>query len=204
MGPRFPINRSVVDYDVARQMVQSGDLLLCSGRNLISWLIRWLTRSDWSHVAIVVRLPGIDRVMVLESVMLGGVRAVPLSSFVHHQSNPKNPYFGRLIIARHGGVSSGLMGNKLGFYRTGLDLFGREYDFREALAIFIRLILYAPRFSNLNRRTIGPRNNKYICSEYVDECYQALGISIPNDGDGFIAPVHFAADPNVNIVARLK
>lgn len=39
---------------------QTGDIVLFSGKGPASAVIRWLTRSRWTHVAVVVRLPGYD------------------------------------------------------------------------------------------------------------------------------------------------
>jgi len=203
MSAEFPLNATVEAYDEVRQKAQTGDLVLFSGSNWFSRLIGWLTCSDWSHIGIVVCLEDVDRVMVLESIIMGGVHAVPLSSFVVHPNNPKKPYKGRVGVARHADVADTLKTKKFSFFQEALDLFGRSFDVGEMVAIFMRLIFFAPRFAKLRKRRIV-RNKKYLCSEYVDECYRAIGIETPNNGVGFIAPVHFAIDPKVSWVARLK
>ncbi|MDF2868305.1 MAG: hypothetical protein K0S11_1775 [Gammaproteobacteria bacterium] len=70
-------------YDSLRNQILSGDILLCSGSALFSNLIQQATQSVWSHVAFILRLDAIDRIMVLESVESIGVRTVPLSSYVY-------------------------------------------------------------------------------------------------------------------------
>jgi len=88
-------------YAELRPRLQSGDVLLCSGTGVFSNLIQRATRSVWSHVALVMRLEGIDRVMVLESVEPIGVRTVRLSKYLTNYANDGKPYPGRLAVIRH-------------------------------------------------------------------------------------------------------
>ena len=56
------------NYHEIRHEIRSGDILLCSGQSLFSTMIQKATNSVWSHVAFILRLDMIDRIMVLESV----------------------------------------------------------------------------------------------------------------------------------------
>ncbi len=56
------------DYKKVRPKIHSGDILLCSGSSVFSQMIQKATGSIWSHVAFVIRLDTIGRIMVLESV----------------------------------------------------------------------------------------------------------------------------------------
>ena len=38
--------------------------------------------------------------------------------------------------------------------------------------------------------------NAYVCSEYVAQCYAAMGIDLAPDKEGFMAPADIANDPN--------
>ena len=62
--------------------IRDGDAPLCSANDFGSRMIRWASRSQWSHCAIAFRMREIDRVLVLECVQRVGVRAVSLSDFV--------------------------------------------------------------------------------------------------------------------------
>ena len=62
------------DYTAIRRLVRTGDLALCSGTPAFSRVIRWATGSPWSHIAMIVRLDELDRVMVIEAVARQGVR----------------------------------------------------------------------------------------------------------------------------------
>lgn len=80
-----------MDYASARGRIKTGDILAWSHREgwFHSWhsfkvnCVRLFTRSEYSHVAVAIRLAG--RVFVLESVT-GGVRLMPLSKLLpcHH------------------------------------------------------------------------------------------------------------------------
>lgn len=63
-------------YDDIRNSLKTGDIVLFSGRGLASWLIQQATRSKWSHVGMVVRLPEYDMVLLWESTLLSGVADV--------------------------------------------------------------------------------------------------------------------------------
>ena len=76
--PAFEIK----EYKNCRNDIKSGDILLCSGDSFFSNMIKQVTHSVWSHVAFILRVDIIDRIMVLESVESIGVRTVPLSSYV--------------------------------------------------------------------------------------------------------------------------
>ncbi|HAJ43214.1 MAG TPA: hypothetical protein DCM00_11255, partial [Alcanivorax sp.] len=47
--------------------LETGDVLLFSGRGPVSAVIRVFTRSPWSHIGLVVRLPGYPEPLVLEA-----------------------------------------------------------------------------------------------------------------------------------------
>jgi hypothetical protein len=76
----FP-NLNAYNYGKIRQDIKSGDLLLASGTSVFSQLIQHVTKSIWSHVAFILRVDSIDRIMVLDSIESIGVRTVPLSSY---------------------------------------------------------------------------------------------------------------------------
>lgn len=58
--------------------MKSGDLVFWSGTGITSRIVRWFTKSRWSHVGVVVRWG--PRIMIVDSLIGRGVRAVPLSN----------------------------------------------------------------------------------------------------------------------------
>lgn len=63
-------------YAEIRPSLKTGDILLFSGKGMVSGLIRRLTNSKWSHVGMVVRVPEFDMVLSWESTALATVRDV--------------------------------------------------------------------------------------------------------------------------------
>jgi hypothetical protein len=185
--------------------IRDGDLLLCSGNDPFSRLIGWATKSPWTHIAIAYRWPEIGRIMVFESVEKIGVRTVPLESFIARSSEGKEPYPGKIILARHQ-----LMAARLGHAGSAaavrladvaVDRFGYPFAAGEIVRIGLRILLGA---ANVRMpRSLGPKD-EFICSEYVGKCMEALDIQIPWDGKGFIAPSDFACCPEVHALAQFK
>ena len=58
-------------YDVIRDQLKSGDLVLFSGRSGFSSSIKWFTNSRWSHIGMVLRHKDFDSPLIWESLRLG-------------------------------------------------------------------------------------------------------------------------------------
>ena len=200
---RFP-RQKPVSYKIVRSQLASGDLLLCSGSGMFSRMIQAATDSVWSHVALVMRLDAIDRVMVLESLEPVGVRTVPLSKYLTDYDSRGNPYPGGLAVARHGdfrALASKATLRELGQF--AVDLFGYPYDMDEVAKIAARIVASKLGFTKRSKKAVR-RDSEYICSEYVWECYDRLGIDIPYNPRGFVAPADFARAAGVHLQAVLQ
>ena len=185
--------------------IRDGDILLCSCDEPFSKLIRWATKSPWSHIALAYRWQGIGRVMVFEAVQKIGVRTVPLSTFISQGATGKKPFPGKILLARHddyaekGGASGSAAMKRLADF--AVDRFGDPFAAGEILKIGMRVA-----FGRLGRKmpeALGP-DDEFICSEYVAKCYEAVGIKVDWDGRGFIAPSTFAGDPKMRAIAQIK
>jgi hypothetical protein len=184
-------------YDDIRQSVRSGDVLLASGEYMFSKLIQRATNSCWSHVAFIMRLDIIDRVMVLESIEGKGVRTVPLSEYVKNFEGTGEGYKGRLAIARHADFESRATEQSLkAMAQFAVDRFARPYDEEEIARITARIVGSALGFKKGEIK----RNEEYICSEYVYECYSQLGLNITYDERGFVAPADFSRDKRMQLL----
>jgi hypothetical protein len=190
--------------DVARR-VRDGDILLCSATDPFSRLIKWATKSPWSHVALAYRWRSVGRIMVFEAVQQLGVRCVPLERFISESSTGQKPYPGKIILARHedyadqGGKPGGAAMQRLA--EAAVDRFGDRFAPGEILKIAARIT-----FGRSGRTTptfLGPRD-EFICSEYAAKCLEAVGVEIGWDGRGFIAPASFANDPKVKAIAQFR
>jgi hypothetical protein len=187
-------------YDEARQDIRNGDVLMASGSYMFSKLIQKATNSCWSHVAFVMRLDEIDRVMVLESIEGKGVRTVPLSEYVKNFEGTGQGYNGRLAIGRHQSFTAQATPAKLrAMAQFAVDRFARPYDEEEIARITARIV---GSFIGFKKGEIK-RNEEYICSEYVFECYKQLGLNIAYNKLGFVAPADFANDANMQLLWEL-
>ncbi|MDB5443203.1 MAG: hypothetical protein JWP73_1579 [Phenylobacterium sp.] len=188
-------------YAEVRKLVRDGDVLLCSVHEPMSRLIRWATASPWSHAALAFRLPDIDRVIVLECVEHLGVRAVPLSGFITRTSRGVTPYPGRILLARHQGLAAKSRRQPLKrMAEFAFDRLGDRFSQAEMVKIALRIAL--GRFQLKTPPSLGP-DDEFICSEYVARCFQAVGLKIPWDGYGFIAPADIAGDPRLQPIAQI-
>jgi hypothetical protein len=189
-------------YEQVRGEIRDGDLLLCSATDFGSRMIRWATKSQWSHIAIAFRMEEIDRVLALECVERIGVRAVPISDFITRTSSGQTPYPGKILLARHTALATEADRTPLlKMNAFAFDRLGDRFSNRETAKIALRI---ACGRLNLRMPRILGADDEYICSEYVARCFAAIGLPIPWDGLGFVAPGDFAQDPRIEAVAQIE
>ena len=182
----------VTPYKDFRDKIEDFDILQCEGKSFFGWLIKRVTGSKRTHIAILFWDRRIDRVMVYESLEGKGVRIVPLSFYLK--------YKGKVFITRHSGVKKALEidGNKklhdASVFAT--DLLGYKYDKMEILRITSRIIF---RY----KKKPG-RDMKFICSEYGWELENKIGVSIPWSEDGNVRPKEFNECPDITDLWRMK
>ena len=190
-----------------------------SATDPFSRLIRWATKSPWSHVAIAYRLEAIDRVLVLECVEKIGVRAVPLSSFISRTSEGNGiRYPGKILLARHGVMAARVPPQALDEDHRGRFAFERLGDKfspgrrspRSACGSPIKKRPSACRNLNCIATPGAEELGVHPAPEYVARCFQNGGrLEIPWDGlEGFVAPdaepTTIANDPRVEAVAMIR
>ena len=188
-------------YAKVRELVRDGDLLLCSATDPFSRLIRWSTKTPWSHIAIAYRIESLDRVMVFEAVEKIGVRTVPLSTFISKTSSGVSPYPGKILLARDQRIEGLDDKKRRALYDFAFSRLGDRFAAGEILKIAVRLVL--GRMARKMPKMLGAKD-EFICSEYVAKCYAKAGLKIPWDGLGFIAPGDFALAPDVQAVAQIR
>jgi len=193
--PQLPMH----DYPKWRHEIRSGDILLCSGNFFFSSLIQKATQSVWSHVAFILRLDMIDRIMVLESVESIGVRSVPLSSYLRDYNASGKPYPGRLMIARHQDMQPK---NIVNLSRTAVDLLGYPYAKEQIIRIATRISM-SPLGLNHPLANKSSQHD-FICSEYAHLCFHSVGVQVEHNPLGFIAPADFARCPKVKPICYLQ
>ena len=203
LTPRtFPLEPAL-PYDKAlRERLQTGDILLCSGSGVWSELIQQATDSPWSHVALIVRLDAIDRILLFESVETFGVRAVPLSRYLTDYEQGR-PYPGGLAVVRLRTLASMSSAQSLQrMLQFAVDHFGNAYNRQEIVRIAARILgnsLQPP----VSRRKAAPLR-EFICSEYVAACFEQAGIALAGGDRGYVTPADFADPRLVELIGVLQ
>jgi hypothetical protein len=181
----------VVPYDKIRHQLKTGDIFFSSGSYTFSGIIQRLTKSAWSHVAIVYKDEELGRVLILEAEPRIGIRLIPLSKYLKNYNGKKRSYKGQIVIAELNFELENLKLNKaIGF---GLDELTRPYDNWEILRIMTRILL-----------RIGKRekNKSYICSELVRDAFAKAGVVFPMK-DTYISPQEIWVDKRVTFKYRI-
>jgi len=193
--PSLPSKR----YSQLRHEIQSGDILLCSGQSFFSNMIKQATNSVWSHVAFILRLDVIDRIMILESVESIGVRTVPLSSYIGDYNGTGRGYPGQLVIARHEDLKQE---NIINLSKMAIDLLGYPYNTQEILRIAARIGMDTLGMPPQGLDT--PTGREFICSEYAHACFKSVGVDIDFNPLGYVAPADFARCNKVELLSYIQ
>ncbi|OUS24539.1 hypothetical protein A9Q99_24395 [Gammaproteobacteria bacterium 45_16_T64] len=162
----------VTAYQEIRGDLNTGDIVLFSGKGGISAGIKWGTLSKWSHVGMILNFPEYDFVTVWESTNLDntidldtaiprkGVQLVPLSARV-------NGYKGDIAVRKLIGVNQDAM--DIGaLMQLRKEIAGRKYE--ESVIELFKAAYDGPLGRN------SEDLSSLFCSELVAEAYQRLGL----------------------------
>lgn len=174
--------------DVANE-IQAGDLFLCSGNHFVSRIIKDGSKSQFSHVGLIFRWHDVP--MLLEAVESDGVRSIPLSQYSKDYENSKMGYNGRMYLARFDGFTDAELAQ---MFTAAMGLMNKRFDTDGVVKAISRFYLGVGR---------DDEDDDYFCSEFVEACFKAAGISVENTLQGFVYPSHFAADPRVTGICEL-
>lgn len=181
----------VIQYDKIRDFVKTGDIVFCSGGYLFSKIIQRLTKSTWSHVAVVYKDEELGRVLLLEAEPFVGIRLIPLSKYLRDYKGKKRPYKGKIFICKMTvDVEKPSFNRGISF---GLDELTRPYDNWEIFRIMLRILFKAGK---------RERNRSYICSELVRDIYAKAGV-IMQLRDSYISPDNIWKDERVEMRYRV-
>lgn len=181
----------VVAYEDVRSKLKTGDLIFCSGKYPISGIIRYFSKSMFSHVGIIYRDTYLDRVLILEAEIIYGVRLAPLSKYMKDYHGNHRPYHGRMLLARLKEPLDETSLKKVISY--GMDELTRPYDNWEIIRIMLRVLF------KLGRKE---RNRSYICSELIASAYKTIGLKIKSNNT-YISPDEIAKDKRVEFIERI-
>ena len=146
----------VIPYEKIRDHLKTGHLFFSSGSYAFSGIIQRLTKSVWSHVAIIYKDEELCRVMVLESEPYVGIRLIPVSKYLRDYKGKKRAYKGEIVLAKLNiDVPKENLNRGISF---GLDELTRPYDNWEIFRIMLRILF------RISKRE---KNKNYIYSELV-------------------------------------
>lgn len=198
----FPLEPTLPYNQALRERLQTGDILLCSGSGVFSDLIQQATDSPWSHVALIVRLDAIDRILLFESVETFGVRTVPLSRYLTDYEQGR-PYPGGLAVVRHRTFASVTSAHQVQrMLQFAVDHFGNAYNHLQIVRIAARILgssLQAPLSHGKDASL-----KAFICSEYVAACFEQAGVALAASDRGYVTPADFADPRLMDLIAVLQ
>ncbi len=181
----------VMPYEKIRDYLQTGHIFFSSGSYAFSGIIQKLTKSVWSHVAIVYKDQELGRVMVLEAEPAVGIRLIPLSNYLRNYKGKKRPYKGQVAIAKlNFDLEKPKLNKAISF---GLDELTRPYDNWEIIRIMLRIL-----FKTGKRE----KNKSYICSELVRDAFAKSGVFFKLNNT-YISPQEIWLDERVELKYRL-
>ena len=90
---------TTVHYEAIRSQLKTSHFVFCSGSYAFSGIIQRLTKSTWSHVAVVYKDEELQRVMLLEAEPSVGIRLIPLSKYLNDYKGTGKAYKGQLVIS---------------------------------------------------------------------------------------------------------
>jgi hypothetical protein len=181
----------VIPYKKVREHIKTGNIFFSSGSYAFSGAIQKLTKSTWSHVAVVYKDEELGRVMVLEAEPYVGIRLIPVSKYLRNYKDKNRPYKGQIVIAQLNiDIEKEKLNKGISF---GLDELARPYDNFEIMRIMIRILFH------ISRRE---RNRNYICSELVRDIFAKAGV-IMHYKDTYISPDNIWNDARVEMKYRI-
>ncbi len=157
-------------YDSLRPHIDTGDIVLFSGKGGVSAGIKWLTRSDWSHVGMALRPADPDVILLWESALLNDAEEAETGQISGVQLTPLRRriagYDGDIAIRNLEVERTPAMYEALNGLRQ--EVKGRPYE--------------KSRLQLLRSAYDGPFGNNHedlsslFCSELIAEAYQRMGL----------------------------
>jgi hypothetical protein len=184
-----------VDYDDKRLLIQNGDVLLYEGEGFLSWCIKTLSRSKYSHSGIAVWWN--DRLMVMEAIRKGVVVTALSRNVSHYHGN----------VEWRTAIQEITPDRRLDLVRYAQKQLGNEYNFIEAIVIGIKIIIMKCLNRVLARfgKEMAITDRRVICSQFVAETYESIGIRIERKvAPPFITPEDIQQSDLFEFMGALK
>ncbi len=166
-------------YDEVREKLDTGDIVLFSGKGLISMGLKIGSLCTWSHVAMVVRVKEPDVALLyqttpvckakdfFEGVLKNGVQVNVMSEAV-------NGYNGKVAVRHLSVVRTPEMLNALSRFRQEV----RNRPYEEHIIQMVKAVWDGPLGH------VEEDLSSLFCSELVAEAYQRMGLLQSNESGG--------------------
>lgn len=178
-----------IRYGGVRDDILNGDVLLYKGKGIISWLIKKITRSEYSHAGLAVWWN--DRLMVMEAVGKGVV-VTPLSTNIENYHGDVDWYWCKETISDDA--------------RTRLVVCAQEElgkSFARCGMLFVALCMVLKQ--PLNKDDSFYTSKRFFCSFFVARAYTSIGLDLrKGKSDGFTTPDDIHRSPLLVYKGSLK
>lgn len=169
-----------IGYDLVRPQIRNGDVLMFKGKYRSSFLIKWLTKSSYSHAGIAVWWN--ERLMIMEAVM-SGVRVAPLSRNVYQHKGNVEWFSCKKEISEE---------DRLKMIIFAQEELGKSYARWKAVLFGVKVLFKR----DLSEKDELRMENKLFCSQYVAQIYNSIGLDLKkNREDRFMSPGDLARSP---------
>ena len=183
-----PVAHSGTSGESLREVLQPGDVLLSEGNTRMAALVRRITRSSWSHVAMYVGPleEGPDPRCIVEAHFAAGVRAVPLSEFDGQRARVLRP------------VGLGEADREL-IVNWVVRRIGNPYDLAHAWALAKWLLRLTPSPS-----AMAEDAKRFICSSLLAHAFLLVGFPIAASQMRTLIPRDFETASGLEVVKETE
>jgi hypothetical protein len=193
----------LVTYGEIRETLLTGDLVLMQGVDVESDIIRALEHSPWSHVAMVIRMGGVDPPLLWESTPLHFLEDVVL----HSRKS------GARIVSLDERLRSGVTRKLYRAFALRRLKTARSDDMLEGLRQYIENVHLLPFPSDweLARLYIKGRildeksqHSSLYCAELIAETYMRMGLLAPEHPANWYIPKDFSSDRRLPLLKKAR
>lgn len=178
-----------MNYELYRNQIKDGDILLYKGKSLLSKAIRLLTKSEYSHAGIAIWWK--DRLMVLEATGKG-VFPIPMSKNLKHYKGIVHCFTSKKYIPQV---------KRTKMMHFAMEEIGKEYS-KWKLVVFGYILIFG---KNKDKRDEFRKTNSLVCSHYVAQIYTYSGEDLKKGvSDAFTLPEDIAKSDKLTYKHTLK
>ncbi|CAI2368613.1 unnamed protein product [Moneuplotes crassus] len=169
----------------------SGDILLFTGKTVISGITRKITNSHYDHVAMVLTFLEDDEIYFLESTA-SGVHVTTWTELKTYVDELYSKVVWRKLYCERDDDFCEVLGT----FINAVDNMG----YKISISKLLRRRSLMPRESEvLDQNRIVDKNRTFFCSELIAKAYKTLGLLISTRSCTTIYPKHFSSKKNLEL-----